>query len=366
MEKRTPLYDRHIKLGAQMAPFAGYEMPISYPAGIVAEHMAVRQKAGMFDVCHMGEFLITGAGAASALDRVLTNDMASIAPGRARYSLMCNQAGGVIDDVLVYRLGSEAFMVVVNASNRDKDRAHMEANLGGGCRFEDVSDGTALIAVQGPLAEGIVKKVFDAALPEKYYSFISAPPAAGEKEVFGGVGTLISRTGYTGEDGFEIYAAAGRACEIWDALTEAGGEDMLPCGLGARDTLRLEASMPLYGHELGEGVNARDAGLDFAIKPDKGDFIGRAALAAHIPARKRVGLKITGKGIAREGHKIYINGGEVGVVTSGTHCPYLGYAAAMAYVDAGHAAAGTSVVVDVRGRTVEAVVVDMPFYKRGR
>jgi aminomethyltransferase len=357
MELKTPLYDRHEALGGKLVPFAGYLLPVQY-SGIIEEHMAVREKAGLFDVSHMGEVMITGAGALACLNHLLANDFTNMAVGRVRYSPLLQDDGGVLDDVLVYKQAEDRYLVVVNASNRHKDVEWMKAHLTDGAALEDISDNVSQIALQGPAAPGIIEKLADpAALPTKYYTFC-------EKVDVAGVSCLVSRTGYTGEDGFELYCAPADAVKLWDALLEAGKADgLIPCGLGARDTLRLEAAMPLYGHEMDETVSPLETGLGFAVKMAKADFIGKSGLEQRgEPTRARVGLLVTGRGIVREHCPVFIGDKQIGMTTSGTHLPYLKGAYAMALVDSAHKAIGTAVEVDVRGRKVAAEVVKLPFY----
>lgn len=360
MELKTPLYDVHVAEGGKIVPFAGYLLPVQYPTGVIKEHMAVRQAAGLFDVSHMGEILFTGPTALKTLNHLLTNDFTDMPVGKVRYSVMCNDKGGVIDDLVVYKFSDEEYLVVVNAANRRKDYAHMAANLLPGTRAEDISDSVAQLALQGPAAPAVLKKLVpEDRLPQKYYTAVRDVDIAGMK-------CLVSRTGYTGELGYEIYTAPENAVKLWKTLREAGKEfGLIPCGLGARDTLRLEAAMPLYGHEMDETVSPLEAGLDFGVKLGKEEFIGRDALtAAGAPARVRVGLEVTGRGIAREHQPVFMGDVQIGMTTSGTHCPAVGKALAMALVDAAHSAPGTEVEVDIRGRRVSAVIVPLPFYHR--
>lgn len=360
MERKTPLYDVHIAEGGKIVPFAGYLLPVQYAGGVIKEHMAVRQAAGLFDVSHMGEILFTGPTALDTLNHLLTNDFTDMPLGRVRYSVMCNEKGGVIDDLVIYKFGDEEYLAVVNAANRHKDYAHMAANLLPGTKAEDISDSVAQLALQGPAAPAILGRLVpEDRLPKKYYTAVRDVDISGMK-------CMISRTGYTGELGYEIYTAPENAVELWKTLREAGKEDgLIPCGLGARDTLRLEAAMPLYGHEMDEDISPLEAGLGFGVKMGKSDFIGKAALeAAGEPSRVRVGLEITGRGIAREHQDVFLGEEKIGVTTSGTHCPAVGKAVAMALVSADHAAVGTEVDVDIRGRRVSAVIVPLPFYHR--
>lgn len=360
MERKTPLYQCHEEGGGKIVPFGGFLLPVQYKTGIIAEHNAVRTAAGLFDVSHMGEVILSGKDAFANVQNLLCNDFTSLADGRIRYSPMCNEAGGIVDDLLVYRISEDCYLLVINAGNREKDVDWIQAHLSGEVEFRNRSDEIAQLALQGPKAEKILGKLADPAeFPQKYYSFTQEMSVAGEP-------CLVSRTGYTGEDGFEIYCAAEAACGIWKALLEAGAEEgLIPCGLGARDTLRLEAAMPLYGHEMTDETTPLEADLGFAIKMNKEDFIGKAAIEAKGPlTRKRVGLALTGRGIAREECGVFAGGREIGVTTSGTHCPYLNKAVAMAYLEIDFTEPGTPVEIDVRGRKVTAEVVPLPFYKR--
>jgi aminomethyltransferase len=364
--RRSPLHDRHVAAGAKLIEFAGWEMPVQY-AGVMDEHRAVRTAAGLFDVSHMGEVRVRGAGAEAFLQRLTPNDVARLVPGRAHYSGLLNERGTYLDDILVYRLTADDFLVVVNASNAARDAAWIADAAAGESEVEvkNQSDDYALLALQGPAALGILAPL--AAIPEgptndiaklKYYGF-----AQGTVD---GVPALISRTGYTGEDGFELYVAPADAPAVWRRLL-AGGT--LPAGLGARDTLRLEAAMALYGHEIDETTTPFEAGLDWVVKLDKGEFLGRDALRARKAAgidRKLVGFEIEGRGIARQGHGIVSDGEKVGEVTSGTWSPTFEKALGLAYVPPALAAVGTPLALDVRGKTLAAKVVETPFYRRAR
>ncbi|MDR2472427.1 MAG: glycine cleavage system aminomethyltransferase GcvT [Tannerella sp.] len=355
MELKTPLYDCHVACGGKIVPFAGYLLPVQYQTGIIAEHNAVRNAAGLFDVSHMGEIMFRGDDALQCLNYLLTNDFSTLDDGHIRYSVMCNPQGGCLDDVLVYRFSHNEYMVVVNASNRHSDYEWMKSNLIGAVSIEDISDTVAQIALQGPAAHEILTKIFTPQLPSKYYTFtrISEP-----------FDCLVSQTGYTGSGGYEIYLPTSQAPTMWNILLEAGKEfGLIPCGLGARDTLRLEAAMPLYGHEMDETVSPLETGLDFGVKMNKTDFIGKQALLnMGAPRRHRIGLKITGHGIAREHQDVYLGERLIGHTTSGTHAPYLKYPIAMALVATD--AVGSHVTIDVRGRRIEAEVVALPFYKK--
>lgn len=361
MEKKTPLYQTHLDEGGKMVPFAGYLLPVQYPTGVIAEHMAVRTACGLFDVSHMGEIVFRGEGALATLNHLLTNDFTNMTIGRVRYSVMCLPDGGTVDDLVVCKFGEDCYLVVVNAANREKDYAHMAANLLPDTEIEDISDQVAQLALQGPNAKEILAHLIDPELlPQKYYTAV-------REVIVAGIPCMISRTGYTGEFGYELYTAADDGPKLWKLLRQVGAEHgLIPCGLGARDTLRLEAAMPLYGHEMNETVTPLEARLNFAVKLQKPEFIGRdALLAAGEPKRVRVGLKATGRGILREEQTVYLGDTVIGTTTSGTFAPYLKQAIAMALVDADHTAPGTTVEVDVRGRRVPAEIVPLPFYKRG-
>jgi aminomethyltransferase len=337
-------------------------LPVQYGTGVIKEHMAVRTQAGLFDVSHMGEILCEGKDALANLQMLLTNKFENMVDGQARYSPMCNENGGTVDDLIVYKRSDDHYFIVVNAANKDKDYQWMLAHQSGEVTFTDVSADYAQLALQGPKAIEILKKLTDEEnIPKKYYHAVFDTEAAG-------IPCIISKTGYTGEDGVELYLPSEKAEEMWDAILEAGkDEGLIPCGLGARDTLRMEAAMPLYGHEMDDEVTPLETGLNFAVKMAKDDFIGKAALEAKgEPKIKRIGLKVTGRGIIREHQDVYIGDQIVGHTTSGTHCPYLGYPIAMALVDAAQCELGDKVSVEVRGRMVEAEVVALPFYKRAK
>lgn len=361
-EKKTPLYDVHVEEGGKIVPFGGYLLPVQYKTGVIAEHKAVREKAGLFDVSHMGEITVSGSAALEALNHLLTNDFTDMQIGRVRYSVMCNADGGCVDDVVVYKFGEESYLIVVNAANKDKDFAHIAANLVPGAEAQDISESVAQLALQGPASADILAGlVTSGELPQKYYT-------AAKDVYIDGMECMISRTGYTGEFGYEIYTAAENAEKLWKALRKAGGPyGLIPAGLGARDTLRLEASMPLYGHELNDEISPIEAGLASAVKMNKSEFIGKEALIARgEPQKVRVGLKATGRGIIREHQDIYIGDEKVGITTSGTFCPHIDCAVAMAMIDADKAAVGTALEADVRGRRIAAEIVPMPFYKRAK
>ena len=368
--RRTPLAAVHAGLGATMTEFAGWLMPLRYGSE-TAEHNAVRKAAGLFDLSHMGELMITGDGAAAALDYALVGEASAIKPGRARYTMICAPDGGVIDDLIVYRLAESQYLVVANASNAAVVAAELaERSDGRGAEVRDRTADYALIAVQGPRAAAIVASLTSTDLDQvRYYASYQATIAGSE--------ALLARTGYTGEDGFEIFVGPQEAAPLWAALTEAGRDfGLVPAGLAARDSLRLEAGMPLYGNELGRDVTPYDAGLGRVVNLDKpGDFVGRAALAARAqaaPALALVGLAGQTRRVPRHGYSVLWNGEPCGTVTSGAPSPTLGRPIAMAYVTAemaaeARSATGTSegrLAVDIRGSAEPAELVPLPFYKR--
>ncbi|MGH2472570.1 MAG: glycine cleavage system aminomethyltransferase GcvT [Candidatus Limnocylindria bacterium] len=356
--RRTPLYDKHEALGAKIVPFAGYEMPIQYE-GIVAEHRAVRSVAGLFDLSHMGEFVFQGRGAGALVDRLVSSDIAGLEIYQARYGLLTNERGTIVDDVIVYRTAETEFLMVVNAANIAKDRAHVLAHLSKDVVFDDRSYETALIAIQGPRAAQILETVTTTDLRE-----IPSFGVTGA-EVAGGSATL-ARTGYTGEDGFEIFVPNAQAGRVWDFLLERGKFiGLKPIGLGARDTLRLEARFSLYGNDIDETTDPIEAGLGWTCKLDK-EFIGRDAIAAKKaagPTRKIAGLVVEG-GVARHGYEVTQNGEVVGQVTSGTYGPTVEKNIALAYVPTPLSKVGTALAVRIRGKDVPATVVKTPFYRR--
>lgn len=360
MELKTPLYEAHVKAGGKIVPFGGYLLPVQYKTGVIKEHMAVRTQAGLFDVSHMGEILCEGKDALANLQMLLTNNFDNMADGQARYSPMCNEKGGTVDDLIVYKRFKEHYFIVVNASNKDKDLQWMLDHQFGEVTFTDVSRQYAQLALQGPKAMDILKKLADEKdIPKKYYHAVFDARVAG-------IPCIVSKTGYTGENGVELYLDCGRAEEMWDILLDNGkDEGLIPCGLGARDTLRTEAAMPLYGHEMDDTVSPLETGLGFAVKMDKEKFIGKDKLTDNTKFnRMRIGLKITGRGIIREHQEVFMGGRKIGMTTSGTHCPYLGCPVAMALVEEGSVRSGDKVEAEVRGRRIEAEVVALPFYKR--
>jgi aminomethyltransferase len=354
--KRTPLYAQHVGGGAKMVSFGGWEMPVQY-TGIVEEHNTVRQRVGLFDVSHMGQVLVAGPNAEGALNRLLTNDARKLGVGQAQYTLMCNEAGGVVDDLIVYRVEPTVYLLVINASHIEDDFAWMNAHAGIPCVFENESDRWAMLALQGPLAPKFLEN--SAAL---------APFHIERESVFGKM-CWVARTGYTGEDGFEILCDAGDAGEIWDELLEFGAEfGIKPCGLGARDTLRLEMCYPLHGNDLTEETTPLEAGLSRYVAFDKGDFVGRDALIKQKEAgttRKLVAFKMTGKSPPpRPRYPMLAGGRRVGEVTSGTQSPTLNAGIGMGYVEAAAAQIGAGITIEIRGKSFPAVIEKKPLYRK--
>jgi aminomethyltransferase len=356
--KRTPLRDVHVKAGARMVPFGGWEMPVQY-TGIVDEHRAVRRNVGLFDISHMGEFEVEGRDALSVVQRLCTNDASALAVGQVQYSVFCYPAGGIVDDLTLYRLADDRFMLTVNAANIEKDWSWVTGQGAGGARWRNVSDETGLLAVQGPKAEALVQRLADVDVTGiLYYRFARGAVA--------GVPALISRTGYTGEDGFELYVPASRLEPLWHALLEEGrGDGIQPIGLGARDTLRLEMKFALYGNDVDETTNPLEAGLGWVVKPAKGDFIGRAAIEAARArgvARKLVGFDMVELAVPRHGYRLLHNGAPVGTVTSGSFGPAVERYIGLGYVPAALSAVGSELDVEIRGQPRRARVVRTPFY----
>ena len=363
--RRTPLHDVHRDLGARLVPFAGYEMPVQYTS-IIEEHRTVRSSVGLFDLSHMGELEVAGEEAVAFLRHALVSDPGALEIGQAQYSMACDSDGGIIDDLIVYRRESERYLVVCNASNRAAVVEQLTSLLARGdfgASLDDRSDRTALLAPQGPNAASLVGELTDIDLAS-IGNYRSAPG------VVAGVECLVARTGYTGEDGFELFCDARRARGLWEALVTAGERHgARPCGLGARDTLRLEAGMPLYGNELGRDTNPFEVNLGRVVKLEKGEFVGRAALQAvqrSGPARKLIGLRMVENAIPRAGYEVRSGGAGVGHVTSGTLSPTLGTKIAMALVPAELAGVGNSFEVVVRERPYRSEQVKLPFYKRPR
>jgi aminomethyltransferase len=366
--KHTALYTQHQAHGASFTDFGGWQMPLKYRSEL-EEHHTVRKAAGLFDLSHMGEVLVSGPQAAQFLNYALVSNLAVLAVGKAKYSLICTAEGGVIDDLITYRLAEDSFLVVPNASNAPVVAEELRLRAKGfDVAVEDQSETTALIAVQGPTAEavllGLARKEDAGIIRElKYYAAVELELA--------GLPVLLARTGYTGEDGFEIFIGSNLAVRLWDATLQAGGpHGLLPCGLAARDSLRLEAGMPLYGHELGIDTNPFEAGLGPVVSTRKAeDFVGRSVLEplkAVEPVRRLVGLRAVGRRSARAGYDVVADGRTVGTVTSGLPSPTLGYPVALAYVESAYAAVGTEVQVDLRGRPEPFTVITTPFYKRAK
>jgi aminomethyltransferase len=359
--KRTPLYDVHAALGAKIVPFAGFEMPVQYPSGITAEHKAVREKAGLFDVSHMGEFIVRGPQAVDFVNYVTTNDVAALKPGQAHYSTILRENGTIVDDCLVYRADDRVLMVV-NGSNIDKDFALISRFLSKfpEAKLEDISDQIALLALQGPDAARILQQHTETDLSQiKYYEHQQGTVAGVER-------VYISRTGYTGEDGFELYFPAQHAEKMWKALTASG--EVTPAGLGARDSLRLEMGMALYGNDLDDTTTPLEAALSWLVKMKKGDFVGRDALVKQKESglkRKLVGFTTSERSFPRHGYPVFVDGKPSGEVKSGTMSPTLGIPIGTAYVPPESAAEGSQLEIEIRGKRIPATVQKMPFYKNG-
>ncbi len=363
--KKTPLNKRHRELGGKMVDFGGWDMPVQYTAGVIEEHVRTRTAAGLFDVSHMGEIWVEGTDAISFVNRLTTNDVTKLVDGQAHYSALTNEKGGVVDDLLVYRFGPEKLLLVVNASTTEKDWDWITSHKADDdIVLTNASADYCQIAVQGPRAVAILQKLTDTKLDEiKYYWFTTGH--------VDGVESIISRTGYTGEDGFEIYADPEFAVQLWDKLLETGGfgeaDGILPAGLAARNTLRLESAMSLYGHELADDIAPFEAGLGWITKLQKGEFTGRDALVELKEKgfeRKLVGFEMTERGIARDGFDVYIDDNKVGIVTSGSPAPFLKKNIGLAFLPFEFANIGQEIKIDVRGKLLNAAVVETPFYKR--
>ena len=353
--KRTPLYDAHVKLNAKMVPFAGWEMPVYY-SGIMAEHKAVRTAAGIFDIGHMGAVGVSGQNALQYLQNLLSNDVSKLDVGSSQYSIILNDSGGVIDDIFVYRL-PDHYMLILNASNNDKDIEWLKKKIHGGVKIKDLKNHLTLLALQGPKSQEILQKICDADLKSLgHHKIISS--------LISHLPSFISRTGYTGEDGFELFFDRSKAETIWNKLVELGA---VPSGLGARDTLRLEAGMPLYGHEYNEGITPLETGFSFAVKLEKGEFIGRDSLLVHKEegfSKRLVGIKLKETGIPRQGQKIFKDGRIIGYVTSGTMSPTLKVPIGMGYVRSEYSDVGSAFDLEIRGKHIKAEAAKLPFYKR--
>ncbi|HPQ81268.1 MAG TPA: glycine cleavage system aminomethyltransferase GcvT [bacterium] len=362
MAQRTPLYEEHARLGAKIVDFAGWEMPVQY-TGVMEEHLAVRKSAGLFDVSHMGQIEIAGPEAGALVQSLTTNDVTKMTDGRAQYSIFCNERGTVIDDIIVYRFSAERYIIVVNASNAAKDFAWVKEHERPGAKVSDLSGDFALIAFQGPRAAEILASLTDVDLSSIGTYYHRRGTVAGKGDI------IIARTGYTGEDGFELFTSPDDAPAIWQALMETGRpHGILAAGLGSRDTLRLEMKYSLYGHEITEETNPLEAGLGWVVKlgtPD--EFVGKTAIQKIKDAglkRRLAGFRMTERGIPRQGYPIVIDGKEAGIVTSGTMSPSLGVAIGIGYVPSGEERIGNKISIDIRGQAREAVVVETPFYKK--
>jgi aminomethyltransferase len=361
--KRTPLYPLYEEYGAKTIDFGGWDLPVQF-SSIKEEHEAVRERAGIFDVSHMGEIAVRGKESAAFLQKMVTNDLSKLKEGRAQYTAMCYENGGTVDDLLIYRLGPDEFLLIVNAANTEKDYDWLTQHAGGDVEVENVSDRYALIAIQGPKAQQILQKMAtDTDLSEiKFFAFRQDVDLNGAK-------ALVSRTGYTGEDGFEIYCKPEDAISLWKNLLEAGKEEgILPCGLGARDTLRFEATLPLYGQELSPEITPLEAGIGFAVKLNKEeDFIGKEALAKQkeegVP-RKLAGIEMLERGIPRNGYAVYSHDEEIGFVTSGTQSPTLQKNIGLALIKSEYSDIGTELEIAVRKKRLKAKVIETPFYTR--
>jgi len=377
--KKTPLNDVHRRLGGKMVDFGGWDMPVQYTAGVIEEHMRTRTAAGLFDVSHMGEIWVEGPDAIEFVNSITTNDVTALADGQAHYTAMPNEKGGVIDDLLVYRFGPDKLFLVLNAGTTDKDWEWIKGNAERGVRnaesgefvepniqLRNASSEFCQIAIQGPKAETILQTLTDIDLSGiKYYWFTTGK--------VDGVEAIVSRTGYTGEDGFEVYAAPEYAEQLWNKMLEAGGfgepDGILPAGLAARNTLRLESAMALYGHELSDEISTLEANLGWITKMKKGDFVGRDALADQKErglSRKLVGFEMVDRGIARDGFDVFVGDEKVGYVTSGSPAPYLKKNIGMAYLPPSFANTGQEIKIDVRGKLLTAQVVETPFYRRNK
>lgn len=365
--KKTPLNEAHRSLGGKMVDFGGWEMPVQYPAGVIEEHMRTRTRAGLFDVSHMGEIWVEGNGAIAFVDRLTTNDVTNLIDGQAQYSALTNDNGGVVDDLLVYRFDQDKLLLVVNASTTDKDWEWITSHKGDeNVALINASSDYCQIAVQGPNAKLITEKLTDTDLDDiKYYHFTTG--------LVDGVDAIISRTGYTGEDGFEVYAESSAARQLWDRFLEAGYYEtetgILPCGLAARNTLRLEAGMSLYGHELSDEITPLEANLGWITKLQKGEFTGSAKLRKQKEAgveRRLVGFEMVDRGIARDGFDVYVGDERVGCVTSGSPAPFLHKNIGLAFLPVKFANVGQEITIDVRGKHLQAIIVPTPFYKRQR
>ncbi len=354
--KKTPLYRLHIELGAKMVPFAGWEMPLSY-SGIIKEHWAVRNRCGLFDVSHMGRIEISGSKSLEAIQYITTNDASRLKDGQVQYTILCNEDGGAIDDVTLYRSDEEQYLLCVNASNRDKVYGWIREKIGPSVDMTDLSDAFAQVALQGPLSCEVLRPITDMdPAGIEYYNF--------KECAIRGVPILLSRTGYTGEDGFEIYIPVDMAETVWQTITDSGAADLFPAGLGARDMLRLEKCYPLYGHELDEKTGPLEAGLGRFVAMEKDGFIGKDALRDRAVQKRLVAIEISDNGIPRERCRILKDGVEIGSITSGTFSPVLKKPIALGYVEERYSLLDTEVKIAIRKKTVNGRIVKKPFYKR--
>ncbi|NLJ41937.1 MAG: glycine cleavage system aminomethyltransferase GcvT [Clostridiales bacterium] len=358
--KRTPLYESHIALGGKIIDFGGWALPVQY-TGIINEHRAVRTAAGLFDVSHMGEILIEGNGAGEYIQKMITNDILKVAMGRAVYSPMCYENGGTVDDLLIYKLEEKKYLLVVNAANIEKDldwlKDHCEDN---NVSITDLSHKYGLLAIQGPASQEILQRLSATSLDDiRFFRFLT------DIEI-GGVKAIVSRTGYTGEDGFEIYIPADKAIGLWDRLLDIGADKgLIPAGLGARDTLRFEVALPLYGHELSPEISPLEAGLDRFVKLHKAGFVGRDSLLKQAESgsyRRLIGLEMVDRGIPRAGYKVFAGDREAGFITSGGMAPTLGKNLGLALIDKESAQGSEEFFVQMRGKLLRAKIVDTPFY----
>lgn len=360
---RTPLYDIYKQSGAKLIDFGGWELPVQF-SSIKEEHEAVRTKAGLFDVSHMGEITVVGSGSLAFLQKVMTNDVSTLTDGKALYTAMCYEDGGTVDDLLIYKKKDDEYLLVVNAANIPKDFEWLQQHISGDVTLTNVSDDIALLALQGPLAQKVLQKLTNEDLAEvKFFRFKDDVELNGAK-------ALVSRTGYTGEDGFEIYCQQKDAPGLWTAILDAGKEEgILPCGLGARDTLRFEANLPLYGQELSKDITPIEAGIGFAVKTNKEDFIGKEVLKEQKEngaPRKLVGIEMIDKGIPRHGYEVFVGEEKVGEVTTGTQSPTLKKNVGVALLQSEFSSLGTEVEVQIRQKRLKAKVVSTPFYKRSK
>jgi len=361
--KRTPLYPLYQKYGAKLVDFGGWELPVQF-SSILEEHQAVRERAGLFDVSHMGEVDVKGTDALNYIQQLITNDASTLVDGKALYSPMCYPDGGTVDDLLVYRYGEDHYLLVINAANIDKDVDWLQQNLAGDVEIKNISDQVAQLALQGPLAEKVLQKLTEDDLSAiDFFHF--------KRDVhFNGIKGLVSRTGYTGEDGFEIYLSNEDAPTLWKMILEAGKEEgVLPCGLGARDTLRFEAKLPLYGQELSKDITPIEAGLGFFVKLNKGNFNGRDVLAKQKEQgapRKLVGIEMIDRGIPRSHYPVYVGEELIGEVTTGTQSPTLKKNVGLALIKSEYASVGEEILIEIRKKKLKAKIIKTPFYKRSK